>query len=590
MSRKFITYTIFLISITNLFGAVPQPTTRPPLIPFLMESYQFRPVRLQLFSGDISGMVADPYSDLNWNPVFALDNPALTYIDFNFQNRSISALDYPIDRYGTFEESYVRPSYYYNTSIATAQAAPHYDFAAILPIGEKISIALLNRSLLDYGPYRSSNYRSDYRNTMEAALYTTTQDYELQRLEMEDNQQTIRGTQPVINIGYRLTRQLDLGVRLGFYNFKREGTLYDDKWGYYPHYSFADLTDESLETSGNQLHTGVGLSYRLNPNTRIAGYAGLISGSSTENQTALDTAYYWSERDDDSTYYSKSYSLLDSDHSYEMKGTQPIYTLAFEHRLSEELCLRSNFLYSHQEQDITSVYEASDTSQSDRTYDYYVSSVPHFRRYQAHASRFSDLNGSGATAVKTTKWFASLSYSPVENNLIIFGGILFKHTHETRNYTEFTNYRRHSYSEYSLYNPKSYEYYNRHNSEYQYCYESDHYLLYLPLGFQIPITTELSALIGTALQLALSDYSESGDLLYPSVISRRWEDGNLEVEDIEINRYERFVDDPAKDLNRSNEASLGLRYRHSSGTTFYIVSSYDITNTNTWEIGLEKVW
>ncbi|MFQ6616909.1 MAG: hypothetical protein ACE5HZ_09140, partial [Fidelibacterota bacterium] len=292
---------------------VPPQRLHKPNVPFLLESMRFQTVQMRIFAPQVSGMIMDPYSDLHWNPAFVLDQKGKSgYLDFNPQ---VDAPVFPLRRYALYTDPYqfstsymVLPRWYSRTTVNTVDTSPIYNVAALAALSPRISIGFINRSAFDYGPFRSA-YRGYYEGADVFALSFSPDSgpfpsgLEPQRLEVDDNQQTVIGTQTELSVGYRLLRNIDLGIRLGQFLYGRDGTLYDSKWATYPHSSFANLEDESLNIEGGHREIGLGLMVRLNDRTRIGVYGGNLAGDGTEKIASLDTSDTWWERDTDSTYY-----------------------------------------------------------------------------------------------------------------------------------------------------------------------------------------------------------------------------------------------------------------------------------------------
>ena len=88
----------------------------------------------------------------------------------------------------------------------------------------------------------------------------------------------------------------------------------------------------------------------------------------------------------------------------------------------------------------------------------------------------------------------------------------------------------------------------------------------------------------------LSNGWEKGRQLYPEVISKRWENGTLIVNDLEEDRYEEYSSNPAKDFTRSTNVNLGFAYKHPSGINLYVRSNGNIMETAGWNLGFEYRW
>jgi len=126
-----------------------------------MESFNFQTIEFSLFSTDIAGMVQDNYGDLMWNPAYlsSVCNRSI-YLDLNFGNSS--TFGQSASSYYTSADYLVYPSWYQQTYISGIQTTPLYNLALLLPITEKLTVGIINRSLFDYGPFRETYYW-DYR-------------------------------------------------------------------------------------------------------------------------------------------------------------------------------------------------------------------------------------------------------------------------------------------------------------------------------------------------------------------------------------------------------------------------------------------
>ena len=593
--RLIVVFLSITVCTSLIFPDVPPTRIHNPDIPYFMESMQFQTMQMNIFSPNVSGMVMDPYSDLIWNPAYILrQSQKSIYFDFNPQI-TLPIFSVPIftpySNYYDFSTSYmVLPRWYPTTSVSSVQTIPIYNFAALLPINSKISVALINRSIFDYGPFRSTTWwrgggwASDLSYN-EVAL----EDLETQRLEVDENQQTVFGNQSELLIGYKLSKKLDIGFRFGHYIFRRDGDLYDSKWAFYPHSSFADLNDESLKIDGDHIETGIGLIYHLNEKTHFGAYAGFTKGSSSEKVASLDTSDFWSERDTDSTYYSISEYYLKTSDSYTSEGKRPSMTITFEKNISSKLIFRSFLHGTWSNTDITGLVASMDTTYGDRTYDVWRNDTPHFQRRESHSSRENELDGDGKESINHWKWFASLIYAP-NDDWSLFSGIQLQKYSFKQEIDETSDYYSHSWNKYTGYYNEENEYYYSHLKKYSFETNYDKWSVFIPVGIKAKVVKGLYVILGTDVILTLDKEKSEGKLLYPSKINRRWEDGTLIVEDIEENRYEEYCSDPAKNFNRSIQQRFGIVYKHPSGAKLYIKSGGDIFYTNNWALGFEMNW
>ncbi|MFQ6673605.1 MAG: hypothetical protein ACE5GH_02325, partial [Fidelibacterota bacterium] len=230
----------------RLMADVPPPRLHKPDIPYFLQSLRFETTQMRIFPTQVSGMVINLYSDLHWNPAFVLNQREKSvYLDFNSeveQPSFIIPILTPYSNYGEYSASkLILPRWYPTTSVNSVDTTPIYDVAALLAVSRRISLGFINRSIFDYGPFRSA--MGWMGSLLEASFVPVSipSNLEPQRLEVGNNQQTVLGTQSEMLVGYRLSKRIDLGLRLGHAVFDRDGALYDSKWATYPHSSFADL-------------------------------------------------------------------------------------------------------------------------------------------------------------------------------------------------------------------------------------------------------------------------------------------------------------------------------------------------------------
>jgi len=587
MNKLFLSLISLLVIFSQFSSAdVPSPATRQPAVPYFMEPWQFKTAQLQIFSSDVSGMLTDAYGDLGWNPAFlSRINHRLIYFDMNLSGTRTpesSASSFRSDLY------LVYPSWYGQTYISGIQTEPLYNFALILPLNNQLSLSIINRSLFDYGPFRQTYYWN-YWGVMENS-YTDAADLmkelEPQRLEVDKNQQTVYGIQTEISAAYKVSNLLDLGIKIGNYLYHRKGDLYDSKWGVYPHYTFGDLNDESLKINGQHNLIGLGLLFNPNQKTTFGIYAEMMNGKSDEATTSIDTSDSWSERDDDDDYYSfYNYDLL-SDQSYETNAKRPTWTLSFERQLSNKLTFRTFWRQSSRNLDINFATSSEDTSFSDRTYD---NGDYHFQRLIAHAANRQHFSGDGTEKSTNWRWFASLIYH-TENDWTLFSGIQINKYSTEKKYQEDSDYYAASDYNYLYYDPHTLQNLSSHLKYYEYSYELEQYSATIPVGIKARVVKGFYLIVGVELNYYLTDDEARGELLYPEIVTKRWENGVIVVDDPQTDRYEEYSSNPAKDLTRSANVNLGIAYKHPTGINLYIRSNGNILETSGWDLGFEYQW
>ena len=581
--------------LSQVLSDVPSPRIHPPNIPNFLESMEFQTMQMNIFPQRVSGMVMDVYSDLQWNPAYILKHTGKSvYFDFNPQ---IGKSIYTIPR-GILYQNYdeysndlmVLPRWYSTSSVNTLQTTPIYNFSTLLTVNSRLSIGFINRSLFDYGPFRLSSYQywGDSFDDLFSAGGSSSGELDPERMEVDENQQMVFGNQSEVILGYKLVEKIDLGFRIGHYIFNSEGNLYDSKWAIYPHSSYADLNDETLDIDGDHLELGIGLLYKLGSKTQFGVYAGVNNGNGTEEIASLDSADSWSDKDTDPTYYSISEYYLDSKNSYTSTGKKPNITFTFERKLSNDFVLRS-FLYSSKSNvDITGSVSSADTTYGDRTYDVWDNDTEqyYFQRKQSHSSRESGLDGSGEEKKNQWKWFISLIYAP-EGLWSAFVGIQVQRNVLSQAFEENSDYFRHKWSNYTGFESKNYRWYKKQVQYYTVERNFEELSLLLPLGLKTMVLPGLNIILGTNIRMSFRDQNAKGKVLYTEKISRRWNNGILVVNDEEYDRYEVYNSSPEKVFNHTVGYSFGITYDHPSGARLFIRSGGDIFNTANWGLGFE---
>jgi len=585
---------IILILLTGIaLATVPDPVTRQPSVPYLMEPIGFRTMQMAIFAPEVSGMVPDKFSDLNWNPAYILREKQKTvYIDFNLESSVTSSLN-PLSSGILTDSYYLSPSWYSQTSVQDINIAPLYNLALILPLNKRMGLGIVNRSVFDYGPYRNSTWwRSG--GWMEDAIatnsYASYAELEPQRLETEENQQIVLANQSEFTLGYRLSEKTDLGFHIGHYIFHRDGYLYNSQWATYPHSSYGILNDEDMKINGRHFDLGAGILNHPDDKTTYGFFAGVFFGSGKESEISQDTSDSFSETATNTAYYNISEHTMNSNYMYKTSGVKPYLTLTFEKKMNSNLILRSFFSFSSKNQDITTRYATDDTTFSDRTYDYWIATNTYeFRRCTENSAAEFNLEGSGDETISQWKFLTSLIYA-LENDWTLFGGLQISRQWSQADFEESSDYYSNSFTEYSLYSAGTYRYLDTYTKQYSYSTETNAWNLMVPIGVKAHLAKGFFALLGTDISLSLVEDNSHGDLLYPNIVDRYWVNGVLTVDDPETNRYEKYDSNPPKTFTRTNTVRFGMIYEHPSGAKLFIRSNGDIMNTNGWTLGFEMNW
>jgi hypothetical protein len=591
-SKLFIYLSICLPIIANeIIAEVPASKIRKPAVPYLGQSFNFQTIETKIFDPLSIGMFPNRYSDLILNPAFIPLNDTLSfYIDLNADESETlaSGSSIPLISSQLYEASSITPRWYGYTIRSTVQTTPLYNFAAMIPLSDKFSLGFFNRSLIDYGPFRSAQSYQDWRKES-FAMADAYENIVPKRVEIDENQQTVLGNQTELVLGMKLMPELDLGLSVGHYVFSREGNLYDSKRGVYPHSSFADLNDEALDISGRHYETGLGALYHFNDKMDIGLYGSFIFGSGDENTTVLDTSYNWSEQSINTAYYAMRYAFLNASNQLRIDSKEPKISFVYQWQIKDKWLFRSYFSHGWKRNDLSGSNASLDTTSGDRTYDHWVdTNIYEFRRHQYEGITRSSFSGTGEENVDRLMFFASFIYIP-DDNWSLFSGIGFHRTHYTYEVDETARYNAQSVDAYTIYDPTTFRSLYTEKNTYQLESEICEWNCIIPVGMKAKIYKGLFILLGTDLTLTMTDEKADATLFFPEKVTQRWENGAV-IEDTQDNeRLETFSSNPPKDFTRQVKNRFGLLYHHASGFNVYLKSTGDILTTNNWAFGFELV-
>lgn len=587
--KKLFSYLIFVqLILFPLFlqSEVPQPNVHTPPIPYYMDAINFQSIATSVFGSYTKAMLGNTYSELGWNPAAILSSKQNSFyleLDYNGQAQSQNYYFNPAYQEAYLSDIAIVPAWVYNSPINSLNMTPIYHFAMVKELTEKISLGLINRSIFDYAPFRSANVYTGFWN--EDAISNRYSDIELKALEVDDNQQKVLANQAELYLGYQISNKLDLGIRFGNYIFRRDGDLYDSEWSKNPHYDYADLNDEALDIDGDHMEFAAGLFYEINKSTKFGVHGSYMTGSSADDRNMLDTTYSWSEDAEDTCYFSINKFNLKRQENYKSDDERYQFSLNMENKIAKKWKVRSGIRGTWNQADINGKINSFDTSFTDRTYDYYDNGSYHFRRRTSWESTDSDLIGSGERSADQYELYTALVYEP-ENWSFFTGLYVSRHTLET-NINESSNYYYNRFIQYAEYEHGTVEYEREFEKDYEYDMKEENWKIGVPLGFKIEVGENFQILAGTSLLFEINDSKSSGDLIYPDKIYKKWDDGQIVIDDHEVNRYEKYTSDPSLELKRSTNVNLGAIYHHPLGINVYIKSRTDFFETTGWVLGME---
>jgi len=410
-----------------------------------------------------------------------------------------------------------------------------------------------------------------------------------QRLDIEKNHQKVFGNHSEIVFGFKLSKKIDLGFRLGHYTYNRDGDLYDSKNGTYPHSAFDNLNDESFKINGHHVETGIGLFFSPGKKTRAGIFIGLTRGKSSEENISTDNRDTWSERDTNPVYYDTNQRFLESGESHSCKGKKPNITITFEQDISRKLILRSFISYTWSDLDTSGSMASSEKAFQDQVYDEWYQYDIYLRQREFNSNREYELNGTEKIRTNHLKGLVSLVFMP-KKEWVFFGGIHIQNASYKQEIDETSGYIENRLTEYRLFEPGAFRYYHSYEKIYSLNASYRKWSVSLPIGIHARVYKGLHLFLGTDITLSFTDQNSEVNLLYPEKITRKWENDVITVNDEEIDRLEKYTSDPAMEFNKSSGHYFGLVYQFSFGGKLFFRSQGDIFQTSNWALGFEMSW
>ena len=252
--------------------------------------------------------------------------------------------------------------------------------------------------------------------------------------------------------------------------------------------------------------------------------------------------------------------------------------------------LRSAFIYTRLNNELTGSIVAQDTSNRDQTYDERDNNVYYFRRQQNEGFGISWLSGNGDETTKSISCFISAIYHP-NQNWTLFSGLHIQRQNYHYEIDESSSNENGNLTTFSLYKPETIKTRYFDDKKYSIYASGNRFTASLPVGLFAHIYHGFSIIIGTDVVISIAKSDASGELLYFKKSNQYWENENLVVNDQEENRLEKFSSQAPKIFDRSTHNYIGFQYTHPSGTTFYVKSAGgELFNSTKWVFGFEYAW
>ena len=578
-----------LVSINGLWADVPATNTHIPAVPNFLEPLFFQTVESMVFPPEASGMVSDPFSDLAWNPAFVLrPQKKMIYLDYSAHNETPSLL------LGDFSKSFGTTARIPNEEIRTEMYGipqpvnnqPLVNIAAIIPISKRLSLGILNKTTVDRQPFLDAWY---------APKWDSYYDHNRNLNDFDENSQTASGVQTEISLGYSFGGGVvDVGARFGYYRYSRSGD-FSDLWR-------EQLLDEtidnsngvSLDSTGEHTDLGLGVVLHIGSSTQLGVSVGQTNGDCDEGFEFMETR----DQHLEGTYYYYTYDrfyendFLSNGNSWngnESSGHRDYFTVTLEQTFGPKWTIRSFLSYS----DYTATSDGSvdfKYLREDNDFDTYQYSSGN-RYYLDHYiyDRTFNVQGSGRHDASRWQWFASAIYHP-SKNWSFFSGVQLQHYRVKEEFQEKSVYQYNYTHEDTGTYPDLWEKMVQWERNYQVNTEFDQWRIYLPLGMKVSLNKKLELLLGADLTLTVSNADQTGDEVYPLIIEKYWDEGEMEASSAQTDVRTTYRDHSPKVLDRQVRHHVGLTYHAAKGLDIYLRSFGNIFDTANWSFGLMYRW
>jgi len=478
-----------------------------------------------------------------------------------------------------------------NSSIQGVNIAPLYQIAAIIPMGERFSMGLTNRSFADSGPYRQIYSIEDSYYFLDNIKSPRPGTYTPDHLSTLNNKQTMFGTQSELTLGYRLSSDFDIGLRLGQFSLHRQGLLGDSTNGTKPHEKIDQDFSENFNNQTEHWVITCGCILHLTPSTHIGIQAGFVTGDNLEDMHTADKDITWQEVPSDNRFYDSHDYLLEKENVLTHNGSRILLRIHMEHQFSEQWSLLSSLSYQWQDIDLSS----NAASQLAMTYEWtqhvYDKGIDAYfiQQVDGQSRQFDSFNGTGIHNIQQCFWSTALTYQ-LSNSWLVFGGIQLNYETTDMEVTEKTSFNSDSSWEYSRHFPGNSAIHENYQSAYDYSLSRYRLGILLPLGLRAKVVNGLHILFGADLFYSLSRLEENGELLYS--IKARSESVNDKqlYSDLERNRRESYHVKPVDLFNRSNSFRFGLVCEPLKGLQLMLNTGSDLSLIAQWSLGCHYSW
>lgn len=583
MKRKCLAMIILVfLTCSGLWAEIHEVKTHIPAVPGFLESVFFRTVESMVLPSEASGMVSDPFGDLAWNPAFVLrPEKKILYLDYGMNGLSPSILLEKISPAlgaSTKIPNSLHSSPMYGL-LQPVSETPTINVAVILPLSKRMSLGIINKTVVDKQPFLEAWHHSDWGT-----------EYIQNESSFEANTQDCTGIQSELTLGYRISKTMDLGLRAGYYRYSRNGDYLAPRKLNTDNSDIDATTTLTLDMPGEQFDLGLGVMIHIGPSTHLGISGGVTKGETTESTDYDENRNQFDEASSQSGSNQRNLELsASSEGTFKSKGTRKYFTLTFERHLSSKWTLRSFFSYSGYSVDSAGGIFSLDMEEKNYISTYTIPNFNYqFLTHHVEHERFM-LVGTGTHNATSLKWFASADYHP-SNTWKFFGGIQIRHNSLDQEFQERSNFRELYLRQESGADSESEQTDWQKDQSYMVDGEYREWLISLPLGMKVALTDRLDLLIGTDLTLTISRSDLTGEERFNKTIYQKWYNDNLQTQKESNGNTHQYRELSPSTLNKQIRYNLGLTYHAAKGLDLYLHSYCNIFDTANWSFGLMYRW
>jgi hypothetical protein len=563
-----------ILPLNTLWAQTPEVKIKVPAIPSFLEPLYFQTFESMVLPPEASGMVSDPFSDLAWNPAFVVrPNKRMVYLDYGLHNRTephaFRNFSHSFGTSGTLPNEMLRTDIHGQIQPLTNR--PLVNVAAIFQISKRFSLGIVNKTVVDRQPFLDVTDKSNS--------------------PFDVNRQAGSGVHTELSLGYKIGNIVDIGFRVGYYGYRRDGE-FKDNWKDDKTLDYFDNQNESIfDVSGNHTDLGVGLVIHIDPSTSLGVSAGITSGDSSEQNKFDEIRTGFRETIDISNSREQWFRYgISNWHWSECDGERKYATITYEHQLGTKWALRHFFSYSDYSMDCRGGLNAPSPYEFNRYEEGYIRYNPGEQGSQYFISEHFHLEGTAVRNAIRWKFSTSALYTP-SPNWSFFGGI------QVQRYSLKEEFQEHSDSAYVY--QREYNYDNsseiieersRRHGDYWVDATFKQLWIYLPVGIKITPLKKLELTLGADLSLSISTEEQTARKVYPQINESYRRNGILTNTRTLTDVFVNYTYQSPKTLYGHVRHHIGLTYHVAKGLDLYLRSFGKIFEETDWWFGVMVRW